>query len=144
VTEDRVDPSDLLPGGVPAEQLSDRMGITITDWNPQRMVGTMPVAGNRQPYGLLHGGASVVLAETLGSTAAVLNAGPGRAALGIEINASHHRAVSRGTVTAVCTPLHTGRTVATYQIVVSDDAGRQVCTARLTCVLRDSPPTVSR
>jgi len=139
-----VDPLDLLPAGLPPGQLTDRMGIQITDWNPRRMVGTMPVEGNRQPYGLLHGGASVVLAESLGSTAAVLNAGPGRAAVGIEINASHHRAVSAGIVTGVCTPLHTGGSVASYQVVISDDAGRRVCTARLTCVIRAAPPTPAR
>jgi uncharacterized protein (TIGR00369 family) len=139
VTEKSVDPGSLLPDGMPPGQLADRMGIQITDWNPLRLVGTMPVAGNQQPYGLLHGGASCVLAETLGSVAAALNAGPGRAPLGLEINATHHRAVFGGTVTGVCTPLHRGQSVATYQVVISDDAGRHVCTARLTCVIRNVP-----
>jgi uncharacterized protein (TIGR00369 family) len=118
------------------EQLTERMGIEITDWDPEHLVGTMPVAGNRQPYGLLHGGASAVLAETLGSIAAALNAGEGRIALGIELSASHHRAVRDGIVTGVCTPLHRGGTVATYEIRLTDDGGRAVCTARLTCVVR--------
>jgi uncharacterized protein (TIGR00369 family) len=118
------------------EQLHDRMGIEITDWDPERLMGTMPVAGNRQPYGLLHGGASAVLAETLGSIAAALNAGEGRIALGIELSASHHRAVRDGIVTGVCTPLHRGGSVATYEIKLTDDNDRAVCTARLTCVVR--------
>jgi uncharacterized protein (TIGR00369 family) len=118
------------------EQLHDRMGIEVTDWDPEHLVATMPVAGNRQPYGLLHGGASAVLAETLGSIAAALNAGEGRIALGIELSASHHRAVRDGLVTGVCTPLHRGGTVATYEIKLSDDKDRAVCTARLTCVVR--------
>jgi 1,4-dihydroxy-2-naphthoyl-CoA hydrolase len=125
-----------LPAGLPDGQLSDRMGIVVTDWAPDRVVGTMPVDGNRQPYGLLHGGASCVLAETLGSLAAALHAGPGRSVLGIEISASHHRAARSGLVTGVCTPLYAGSTMATYQIVVSDEAGRRICTARLSCVIR--------
>jgi 1,4-dihydroxy-2-naphthoyl-CoA hydrolase len=133
-------PPGRLPTGVPRTdigQLNEKLGITITSWDPARVVGTMPVEGNRQPYGLLHGGASCVLAEALGSTAAALNAPAGRFALGLEINASHHRAVSAGTVTGVATPMHSGRTVATYQIEITDEAGRAVCTARLTCVLRE-------
>jgi 1,4-dihydroxy-2-naphthoyl-CoA hydrolase len=137
-------PGPAEPASLPTDaqradlgQLNRKVGITITSWDPRRVVGTMPVAGNRQPYGLLHGGASCVLAEALGSTAAALNAPPGRFALGLEINASHHRAVSAGTVTGVATPMHTGRTVATYQIEITDEAGRAVCTARLTCVLRE-------
>jgi len=135
VTEDRTDPGPTALDP-PSSQLADRLGIVVTDWDPRHVVGTMPVAGNQQPYGLLHGGASCVLAETLGSIAAALAAGPGRIALGLEINASHHRSVARGMVTGVCTPLHVGHTVASYQIVISDDAGRTVCTARLTCALR--------
>lgn len=118
------------------EQLTARMGIVITEWDPKRLVATMPVTGNRQPYGLLHGGASCVLAETLGSIAAALNAGDDRQALGIEINASHHRAVGDGIVTGVCTPVHEGGSVATYAIEITDEQGRPTCTARLTCVLR--------
>ncbi|HEX3812600.1 MAG TPA: hotdog fold thioesterase [Mycobacteriales bacterium] len=127
--------------GTATEQLHDRMGIQITDWDPERLVGTMPVAGNKQPYGLLHGGASCVLAETLGSIAAALNAGDDRVALGVDISATHHRAVRDGLVTGVCTPLHRGGSVATYEIVLSDEQDRRVCTARLTCVIRRRPDT---
>src|SRR5579875_1388366 len=100
----------------------------------------MPVAGNTQPYGLLHGGASCVLAETLGSLGAALHAGEGRAVVGIEMSATHHRAARDGEVTGVATLVHGGRTLASYQIVITDDEGRRVCTSRLTCLIRDHPP----
>jgi 1,4-dihydroxy-2-naphthoyl-CoA hydrolase len=120
--------------------LAERMGITLTEASPERVVGTMPVAGNTQPYGLLHGGASCVLAETLGSIGSALHGMTvGKpAAVGIDINATHHRGLRDGTVTGVATPVHRGRTAATYEIVISDEAGRRVCTARLTCLLRDA------
>jgi uncharacterized protein (TIGR00369 family) len=120
--------------------LPERMGIEVIEASAQRVVGTMPVAGNTQPYGLLHGGASCVLAETLGSLGAALHAGPGRATMGIEINATHHRGARDGTVTGVATLLHGGRTLATYEIVITDDSGHRVCTSRLTCLFRDSVP----
>lgn len=126
--------------GTLSGQLADRMGIEITSWEPDRLVGTMPAAGNLQPYGLLHGGASCVLAETLGSIAAALNAPEGSAAVGVEINATHHRAVREGVVTGVCTPLHRGRSMASYEIVLTDSAGRRTCTARLTCAVIPDPP----
>ena len=121
-------------------ELVERMGIEILEMTADRLVGRMPVAGNRQPYGLLHGGASVVLAETLGSFGAALHAGPERIAVGIEVSASHHRAAVEGFVTGVATPISLGRTAATYEIVITDDEGRRTCTARLTCLLRDRPP----
>jgi uncharacterized protein (TIGR00369 family) len=125
---------------VHAETLVGRMGIKITEASPRRVVGTMPVAGNTQPYGLMHGGASCVLAETLGSVGAALHAGEGRITVGIEISATHHRAVSAGLVTGVATQAHAGRTLATYEIVITDDRDRRVCTARLSCLLRDAVP----
>ena len=112
------------------------MGIAIVEAAPRRVVGTMPVAGNTQPYGLLHGGASGVLAETLGSVGAMLHAGAGHIAVGIELNASHHRSATSGVVTGEATAIHLGRTLATYEIVISDDAERKICTARLTCLIR--------
>jgi 1,4-dihydroxy-2-naphthoyl-CoA hydrolase len=117
-----------------------RMGIVFTEVGPQRLVATMPVDGNTQTYGLLHGGASVVLAETMGSIGAVLAAGPGRVAVGVDINATHHRAVRSGLVTGSSSVLHAGRTTACFEIVVSDEQGRRVCTSRITCQLRDAPP----
>ncbi|HWG60189.1 MAG TPA: hotdog fold thioesterase [Streptosporangiaceae bacterium] len=120
--------------------LVGRMGITITEASAERVVGTMPVEGNTQPYGLLHGGASCVLAETLGSVGSALHAGPDRFTVGIEISATHHRAASAGVVTGVASRIHGGRTVTTYEIVISDDRGRRVCTSRLTCLLSDRVP----
>jgi 1,4-dihydroxy-2-naphthoyl-CoA hydrolase len=118
--------------------LAGRMNINLVEAAPERVVGTMPVEGNTQPYGLLHGGASCVLAETLGSVGAALHgATVGRpAALGIDINATHHRGLRTGTVTGVATPVHLGGSVATYEIVITDPDGNRVCTARLTCLLR--------
>ena len=119
-----------------AGTLAERMGIELTEIAAERLVARMPVEGNTQPYGLLHGGASAVLAETLGSIGAQLSAGPGAQALGIELSCTHHRAVRNGYVTGVATPIHVGRTVATYEIVITDDEGRRVCSSRLTCLLR--------
>lgn len=130
--------------GMSADQLrgtlSERMGMEFLEAAPERTVARMPVAGNTQPYGLLHGGASAALAETVGSVAAALHAGPGRIAVGVDLSATHHRAVRRGWVTGTATPLSLGRSVASYEIVVRDEEGNRVCTARLTCMLRDRPP----
>jgi len=123
-----------------SDTLVARMGIRITEASAARVVGTMPVTGNTQPYGLLHGGASCVLAETLGSLGSALHSGPGRITVGIEISATHHRGASGGLVTGVATLLHGGRTMTTYEIVITDEAGRRVCTSRLSCLLRDAVP----
>jgi len=120
-------------------ELAETMGIEITEASAERLVGTMPVAGNRQPYGLLHGGASVVLAETLGSIAAALHGGPEKAPVGIEISATHHRSATSGQVTGTATAISLGRTLATYEIVIVDEEDRRLCTVRLTCLLRDRP-----
>ncbi|MGP4018821.1 PaaI family thioesterase [Saccharopolyspora sp. 5N708] len=122
------------------EQLTERMGIELVEWSPDRVIGRMPVAGNRQPYGLLHGGANAALAETVGSIAAALHAGASRVAVGLELSCTHHRAVTEGVVTGVATPLHQGRSTATYDITITDEQGRRTCSARLTCALRDQPP----
>ena len=141
---DRVDSVSLteLNEAYP-DTLAARMGIRITEASAERVVGTMPVAGNTQPYGVLHGGASCVLAETLGSTGAALHAGPERFTVGIEINATHHWSASSGQLTGVATKLHAGRTLATYDIVITDERGQRVCTARLSCLFRDAVPGMS-
>lgn len=120
--------------------LLERMGIELVETSRERLVATMPVAGNTQPYGLLHGGASVVLAESLGSVGAQLHAGPGRVAVGLDINATHHRAARSGLVTGTATLLSAGRTLVSYDVVVTDEAGKRVCTSRITCLLRDAAP----
>jgi len=124
-----------------AGTLSERLGIVLTEVGPERVVGTMPVAGNTQPYGMLHGGASCALVETLGSIGAVAHGmRHGRIATGVEINASHHRAARTGLVTGTATALSLGRSLASYQVEIVDEAGDLVCTARITCMLRDRPP----
>jgi uncharacterized protein (TIGR00369 family) len=100
----------------------------------------MPVDGNRQPLGLLHGGANAALAETIGSVAAVLNAPDGRIAVGLELSCTHHRAAREGRVIGVCTPLHVGRSTSTFEIVITDEESRRTCTARLTCIVREKTP----
>lgn len=122
-------------GGIGVDTLAGRLGIELLAASPERAVATMPVAGNTQPYGLLHGGASVVLAETLGSYAAALHAGPGRRAVGVEVSATHHRGARDGVVTGTATAVHLGTTTASYEIVVEDSMSRRICTARLTCLL---------
>src|SRR5262245_18093699 len=134
---------ESLPGirhDLADQWLPTRMGIEVTEWDPKRVVGTMPVAGNLQPYGLLHGGANATLAESLGSIATALNAPPGRVALGLELSCTHHRAARSGHVAGVATPIHTGRFTSTFQVVITVEVGKRTCTARLTCVLRDAAP----
>jgi uncharacterized protein (TIGR00369 family) len=129
----------LDEGEIKSGALLERLGITLEEASPERVVGRMPVAGNTQPYGYLHGGASCVLAETLGSVGAALHAATfGSIALGLEINATHHKSVTNGDVIGVATPLRLGRSVATYEVAIFDEAGNRICTARLTCVLKDS------
>jgi 1,4-dihydroxy-2-naphthoyl-CoA hydrolase len=123
-----------------ADTLMHRMNIRVTEASPERVVGTMPVEGNTQPYGLLHGGASVVLAETLGSIGAAMHAGMDRAAVGLEINATHHRAARHGTVTGVATAISLGNTLASYEVVLTDEEGRRLCTCRFSALLRERPP----
>jgi 1,4-dihydroxy-2-naphthoyl-CoA hydrolase len=122
-----------------AGALGERMGIEVTHASPERVTGTMPVEGNTQPYGLLHGGASAVLAETLGSVGAMLHGGPKRIAVGVDLNVTHHRGVRSGTVAGEAVPVHRGRSTATYEVVITDEEGRRVCTGRLTCMIRDAP-----
>lgn len=116
--------------------LDDKLGIELMHVDPVRAVGRMPVAGNTQPAGLLHGGASCVLAEALGSLAAYAYARDSdRIAVGVDINATHHRPVRKGWVTGTATALHRARSLVTYEVVVTDEEGHRTCTARITCAL---------
>ncbi len=139
---DRIDlmsSADLLAAiNAAAGALAHTMGITFREVSVDRLVATMPVEGNTQPYGLLHGGASCVLAESLGSVGAALHAGQDRIAVGVDINATHHRAVREGVLTGIAVPLKLGRSIATYEVAIYDEAGERVSTARLTCALRTS------
>lgn len=118
--------------------LAVKMGIQFLELSAERSVATMPVEGNTQVVGILHGGAHVVLGESLGSVSSAIHAGPGRIAMGIEVNATHSRAASSGIVTATCTALNLGRTLATHEIVVRDEAGRRLSTVRITNFLTDA------
>lgn len=116
--------------------LNTTMGITVLEASAERVVATMPVEGNTQPYGLLHGGASVVLAETLGSIGSAMHASQyGSVAVGVDINATHHRSATSGLVTGTATAIHRGRGSAAYEIVITDELGKRVCTSRITCAL---------
>ncbi len=119
----------------PVGALGERMGLELLEVTPERVVGRMPVEGNTQPYGLLHGGASVVLAETLGSVGSAMHAYPERIAVGVDINATHHRSAREGVVTGTATAIHLGRTSACYEVVIADEQGRRLCTSRITCAL---------
>lgn len=117
--------------------LTRKMGMELLELSAERSVATMPVEGNTQVIGLFHGGAHVVLAESLGSMSAAVHAGPARYAAGIEINATHSRSVTDGVVTGTCTALVLGRTLCTHEIVVTDEQGRRLSTVRITNILRD-------
>ena len=123
----------FLPDG--NGRLNDKMGVELVEVSAERVVATMPVEGNTQPYGLLHGGASVVLAETLGSIGSALHAMPDKLSVGVDINATHHRSATSGTVTGTATAIHLGRSSACYEVVITDEQGRRLCTCRITCAL---------
>lgn len=134
----------MTTNGEPASQnplgaLGERMGMTLVEAHPDRVVITMPVEGNTQPFGLLHGGANAVLVETAGSIGAGLHAGPTNMVVGLDITCTHHRGVRAGVVTAVAEPLSLGRTVTSYDVKVTDDQGRLACSGRLTCLIRPVP-----
>ena len=117
--------------------LAEKMGIEILEFSLDRAVARMPVEGNTQPADLLHGGAYVVLGESLGSMSANLWAGENRLAVGIEINATHTHSATSGWVTGVCTPIHLGRTLTTHEIAVTDEQGRRCSTIRITNLIKD-------
>ena len=118
-----------------AGALGEKMGIQVIEATPQRLVGTMPVEGNTQPVGLLHGGASVVLAESLGSIGTQLHAGIDRRIVGVDINATHHKSATSGVVTGVATAITLGKTLCVYDVVITNEAGERTCTSRITCMI---------
>jgi uncharacterized protein (TIGR00369 family) len=127
----------FMPQGM--GRLNEKMGIELVEISAERIVATMPVEGNTQPFGLLHGGASVVLAETLGSIGSAIHAYPAKVAVGVDINATHHRSATSGTVTGVATAVHLGRSSTSYEVVLTDERGKRVCTSRITCALVEMP-----
>lgn len=116
-------------------ELDRRMGLELLEASPDRVVGRMPVQGNSQPLGLWHGGASCVLAESLASIGATAHGLPDKVAVGVDLNATHHKAVRDGWVTGTATALQLGSRVACYEVVLTDDRERRICTARVTCQL---------
>lgn len=116
--------------------LGNRMGIELVEARPGLVVATMPVAGNTQPYGLLHGGASAVLAETIGSIVSAIHAGPDAIVVGVDLNCTHHKSAREGLVTGRATLISAGRTLTSAGVTISDQAGSPICTARLTCLIR--------
>ncbi len=121
--------------------LDAKMGLELLELTAERVVGRMPVDGNTQPFGLWHGGASCVLAETLASLGSYAHGAPGRVGVGVDLNATHHRPARSGWVLGTATALRLGRSVVSYEVVLTDDAGDRVCTARVTCqmVSRTTP-----
>lgn len=115
--------------------LDQKMGIELLEASPTRLVARMPVEGNTQPFGLLHGGANVVLAESLGSIGTALHAGPDRMTVGVDINATHHKSARSGFVTGVATAISLGKTMCSYQIEITNEDGERTCTARITCLI---------
>ena len=126
----------FMPQGM--GRLNEKMGVELLEISADRVVATMPVDGNTQPMGLLHGGASVVLAETLGSVGAGLHGYPEKFAVGVDINATHHRSATTGSVTGVATAIHLGRSSTSYDVVITDEHGRRMCSARITCSILES------
>ena len=127
------------PWSIRLGELDRKMGITVEEQSAERVVGIMPVEGNRQSLGLLHGGASVALGEALGSWAAVIHASTfGKVAVGVDVNATHHAAARTGHVRGVATAIHLGRSATTHEVVISHvDTGKRLCTVRITNFLRD-------
>jgi uncharacterized protein (TIGR00369 family) len=118
-------------------ELAQKMGIEYVELGAERSIARMPVEGNRQVVGILHGGAHVVLGESLGSLSAAIHAGPGRYAVGIDVNATHTKAIADGWVTGTCTALSLGRTICVHEIVMTNDAGERLSTVRITNLIRD-------
>ena len=137
------DSNDVSPKQVLADMqrmslgaLADKMGIQLLELSAERAVATMPVEGNTQPIGLVHGGAYVVLGESLGSTAANVHAHPNGFAVGIEINATHHKSATSGVVTGTCTAIKLGKTLTSHEIKVTDESGDLLSTIRITNLIR--------
>lgn len=126
------------PWEIELGELDKKMGVEVIEQSPERVVATMPVSGNTQSFGLLHGGAMACLAEAVGSWAAVIHASTlGKVAVGVELNATHHASGREGLVTAHATAIRLGRTLCSHEIVITDEAGTRLCTARITNAVVD-------
>jgi uncharacterized protein (TIGR00369 family) len=132
VSEETSPPAATFPGGT----LTERIRLEVLEVSPERIVARIPVEGNTQPYGLLHGGATAALCETVATYGTAVIAGPDHLVMGIELNVNHIKAVREGHVTATGVPLHVGRTTAVWNMDVRDDDGRLVAVSRLTLIIR--------
>ena len=142
-------PSAQAPSGAAEEaqpwtielgELDRRMGVEVLEQSAQRVVIAMPIEGNRQSFGLLHGGAMVAMAEAAGSWAAVIHGSLiGKVAVGLDINATHHRSRREGRVIATATAIHLGTSTTTHEVVLEHEDGARLCTARITNFLKDRP-----
>lgn len=133
-----------LPWTIVLGELDEKMGVTIVEQSVERVVATMPVEGNRQSFGLLHGGASLAVGEAVGSWAAVIHASTlGKTAVGVDVSATHHKSARGGSVTITATPIHLGRTLSTHQVLITNEAGQRLCTLRITNLLLDEPVSAS-
>ena len=134
-------PSGTTPWRITLGELDAKMGIQIVEESVERVVATMPVEGNRQSFGLLHGGASLAVGEAVGSWAAVIHASTlGKTAVGVDVSATHHRSAREGQITIVATPIHLGGTLTTHEVLITDDASRRLCTLRITNMLLERKP----
>jgi uncharacterized protein (TIGR00369 family) len=124
--------NENMRGGLP-----EKLGIEYLELSAERVVARMPVAGNVQPYGILHGGATAALCETVASVGTALQVPAEKRVTGIELNINHLRAVREGSVTATGAPVHMGRTTAVWDMRVHDDEGRLIAVSRLTLVIRE-------
>ncbi|STD39272.1 uncharacterized protein, possibly involved in aromatic compounds catabolism [Corynebacterium striatum] len=119
-------------------ELDKKMGVEVVEQSPEKVVATMPVEGNTQSFGLLHGGAMACLAEAVGSWAAVIHASTlGKVAVGVDINATHHASGRAGLVTATATAIKLGRTLCSHEVIITDEDGKRLCTARITNAVVD-------
>lgn len=119
--------------------LDDKLGLVLTELTAERVVGSIPVEGNQQPFRLLHGGASAVVIETLASMGAMVHGWPDRVGVGVDLNVTHLRPATSGRVTGTATALHLGRNVVAYQVEITDERGRMTATGRLTCQMINRP-----
>ena len=119
-------------------ELDVKMGIKIVEESVQKVIATMPVEGNRQSFGLLHGGASLAVGEAVGSWAAVKHASTlGKSAVGVDVSATHHKGAREGLITITATPISLGRRMTSHQVVLQNEAGERLCTMRITNLLID-------
>lgn len=126
------------PWQITLGELDEKMGVQIVEQSAERVVATMPVEGNRQSFGLLHGGASLAVGEAVGSWAAVIHASSmGRSAVGVDVSATHHRSATSGMVTITATAISLGRTMTSHEVVITDEQDRRLCTLRITNLIVD-------